>query len=577
MKLREITVHNIRSVGHAAFQLSDYSILVGENNVGKTNVFTALRLFYEDGNLKYKKETDFPKFASDGESWVELAFETTEDEQNGLKDEYRSQDGILKVRKYFQSKDKDLVKANQSNIYAYESGELSKNLFYGAKNVSQAKLGDVIHIPAVSKTDETLKLSGPSPFREMLNLVMKRAVLESSTFKYLSSAFDEFNSNFREEASQEGFSVSSLIQDINSEIGGWDARFDVSVNPIKPEEIVKTLLSHHIEDVNLGGEQINLASFGQGFQRHLIFTLIKLSAKYAAPQAAKKKEDFDPDFTLLLFEEPEAFLHPSQQEVLCLSLRALGAGESEQVLVSSHSPHFVSKQISHLTGIIRLSKNEQGMTRTFQIKEDDLSRILDANTGLYKKFSECLSSGEISEETKKEIRKKKLGEDAPDPAGKLEEETLKYFLWLDSERSSLFFARKVIVCEGASEKIFIDYLFDEKWPEFRERHVYLLDVQGKFNIHRYMALLAALGIEHSVLFDSDRDAGIHKIVNSFIEDRKTELTRSIRSFENDFEEFLGIEKPERRDLKPLNVIVKHRNNEISSEKLGELRAMLEKM
>ena len=49
-------------------------MLVGENNVGKPNIFTALRLFYEDGGLKYKKEVDFPKFADDGESWVELAF-----------------------------------------------------------------------------------------------------------------------------------------------------------------------------------------------------------------------------------------------------------------------------------------------------------------------------------------------------------------------------------------------------------------------------------------------------------------------------------------------------------------------
>ena len=410
----------------------------------------------------------------------------------------------------------------------------------------------------------------------MLNLVMKRAVLESPTFESLSSAFDDFNSNFKEEASQDGLSISSLIHDINSEIDGWDARFEISVNPIKPEEIVKTLLSHHVEDVNLGGKQINLASFGQGFQRHLIFTLIKLSARYAAPRATKKKS-FDPDFTLLLFEEPEAFLHPSQQEVLCLSLRTLSAGESEQVLASTHSPHFVSKQMSQISGIIRLSKSETGMTETFQIKEDDFSRILDTNTGLYKKFSECLGSDEICKETKKEIKGRKLGEESPNPAGRLEEEALKYFLWLDSERASLFFARKVIICEGASEKIFIGYLFDEKWREFREKHVYLLDAQGKFNIHRYMTLLTALGIEHSVLFDSDQDRGIHRIVNSFVEDQRTRFTRAIRSFEGDFEEFLGIEKPNRNDLKPLNLMAKHQNNEICCEKLDELRAMLDEM
>ena len=575
MKLQEVIIHNIRSIQHTSFQLSGYSMLVGENNVGKTNILTALRLFYEDGGLKYKKEVDFPKFPNDSESWVELAFKTTEDEQNSLKDEYKSKDGVLRVRKYFQSQDKDLVKTNQSNIYAYESGELSKNLFYGAKNVSQAKLGKVIYIPAVSKTDETFKLSGPSPFREMLNLVMKRAVLESPTFDNLRTAFDAFNLDFKEESSKEGLSINLLIDEVNSEIGKWNVRFDVSVNPIKPEEIVKNLLSHHIEDIDLGGEQINLASFGQGLQRHLIFTLIKLSAKYTVTSVAKKK-DFDPDFTLLLFEEPEAFLHPSQQELLHLSLRTLASGSSEQVLISSHSPHFVSKQISHLTGIVRLSK-DNGITKTFQITEKVLSEILDENLGLYKKFCDCLESPQISKKIKEQIKEKGLGEEKPNPAGKLEEEALKYFLWLDSERSSLFFAKKVIICEGASEKVFIDYLFDECWPEFREKHVYLLDALGKFNIHRYMVLLKALGIEHSVLFDSDQDAGIHEIINSFIQDQRTDFTKSIHAFEKDFEEFLGIEKPKRRDLRPLNLIVKYQNEKISCDKLTELKAILEKM
>ena len=111
MKLREVTIHNIRSVKDVKFNLSDYSMLVGENNAGKTNIMVALRLFYEDGGIKYNKATDFPKFnVDDNESWVELEFETTDDEQDGLKDEYKSEDKFLRVRRYFQSEDKDRVK-----------------------------------------------------------------------------------------------------------------------------------------------------------------------------------------------------------------------------------------------------------------------------------------------------------------------------------------------------------------------------------------------------------------------------------------------------------------------------------
>jgi len=576
MKLSKIIIHNIRSIKDVECQLSDYSMLVGENNAGKTNILTALRLFYEDGGLKYKQDTDFPKFeVDDEESWIELAFETTLDEQASLKDEYKSADNILRVRKYFQSSNKELVKSSQSNIYAYESGVLSTNLFYGAKNVSQAKLGKVIFIPAVSKTDETLKLSGPSPFREMVNFVMKRAVLESPTFGGLKTAFDTFNADFKTESSKDGFSIDSLIDDINSEIDLWNIKFGVSVNTIKPEDIVKNLLSHYIEDVGLGGKQINLASFGQGLQRHLIFTLIKLSAKYAATTAAKKK-DFDPDFTLILFEEPEAFLHPSQQNSLHLSLRSLASQGPEQVLISSHSPHFVSKQVSQLSGIIRLSKNN-GKTGAFQITDDVFLEVLNANLGLYNKFCDCLNSDEIDDGIKRRIRKDKLGEDDPCHSSKLEEEAVKYFLWLDSERAAMFFAKKVIICEGASEKVFIDYLLDEYWPQLREKHIYLLDTLGKFNIHRYITLLTALGIEHSVMLDSDEDAGIHGIINSFIEERKTDLTKTIYAFENDFESFLGIEKPKRKDLKPLNIIVKHQGGEISDDKLVKLRGILETM
>jgi len=576
MKLKEVIIHNIRSLGNVKFELSNYSLLVGENNVGKTNILMALRLFYEDG-VKYNRKVDFPKFSSDSESWIELAFETTEEEQKSLKDEYKTEDRILRTRRYFQAKDKNLVRNNQSNIYAYESGQLSENLFYGAKNVSQAKLGDIIYIPATGKTNETFKLSGSSPFRDILNLIMKRAVLESSTFKNLSDAFTEFNSDFKEESSDEGFSVKSFIHEINSEISGWNVNFEISVNPIKPEEIVKNLLSYYIEDTYLGGECLDIASFGQGFQRHLIFTLIKLSAEYETTSTSKKK-DFDPDFNLILFEEPEAFLHPSQQEVLYLNLRTLSDRESEQVLVSTHSPHFVSKQVSYLSGIIRLSKNDQGMTQTFQINNDCYSQILDANAGLYKKFCECLESDEIDQATKSKIKKCHFGDENPDLVKKLEEEDMKYFLWLDSERSSMFFAKKVIICEGASEKIFIDYMFDEHWQEFRKKHVYVLDAQGKYSIHRYMALLAALGIEHSILFDEDNNVGIHGIVNSFLHDCKNEFTKRIYCLDKDFEHFLNIKKPKnRRVSKPLNVMMKYEQGEISSEKLLELKDILRNM
>ena len=83
---------------------------------------------------------------------------------------------------------------------------------------------------------------------------------------------------------------------------------------------LKNLLGYRLEDEVLGGKQVDLDLYGQGLQRHLIYSLIKLYANYSKPSTTKSK-DFSPDFSLILFEEPEAFLHPSQQDVLSYNLR----------------------------------------------------------------------------------------------------------------------------------------------------------------------------------------------------------------------------------------------------------------
>jgi len=368
MKAQTIQLHNFRSIQDLTVALDDYSLLVGENNTGKTAILSAIRAFYEEGGTKFSHDVDFPKFPTDdSESWVEITYQTSEEEQATLKAEYRSADNILRVRRYFQSDNKDLVKANQSNIYGYEKGTLSSSLFYGAKNVSQAKLGSVLYIPEVNRSDDALKLSGPSPFRDMVNFVMKRAVLDSRSFGDLQGAFTTFNERFKKEASADGFSVGNLIEDINREVAHWRIRFGVDVNPLRPEDIVKTLLTHYIEDDNLEGKRVALGSYGQGLQRHLIYTLVRLSARFVEPRSEKKKE-FAPDLTLILFEEPEAFLHPSQQQRLNGSLRALAAEPTQQVLITTHSPQFVSKQVCQLRSIIRLQKRT-AVTERFQLSE----------------------------------------------------------------------------------------------------------------------------------------------------------------------------------------------------------------
>jgi predicted ATP-dependent endonuclease of OLD family len=573
MKLKKIFIHNFRSLKDVEFNINDYSILVGENNCGKSNVLYALRAFYEEDGAKFKYDIDFPKFETDDrESFIDLHFMTTDEEQINLRDEYKSKDKVLKVRRYFYSENNDIIKKNQSNIYGYEDGEISRNLFYGAKNVSQAKLGDVIFIPAVSKTDESFKLSGPSPFRDMLNFVMKRAVAESPSYSSLSEAFEIFNKEFREEDSKDGFSVNDLVGEINKEIESWKVQFNIDINPIKPEDIVKGLLTHWIEDERLDNTKLSVSSFGHGLQRHLIYTLIRLASKYQTKVSSKKKE-FRPDFLLILFEEPEAFLHPTQQENLRLSLKNLSNQEETQVICTTHSSHFVSKNSNELNCIVKLNRPDCD-TKCFQLSKDDINKLNTENSELYIRFCDLLNDPNTAENLKKEINNNHLGEEIPDIEKKSSEESFKFFLYLDAEKSSLFFANHVLLCEGASEKKFIDLLIDNELQTLRDKQVYVLNTDGKFNIHRFMTLLGKLGISHSVIYDSDGRGNYHSIINDFLEERKNAYTKELYSFDTNLENYLGIETPPRRDLKPFNVIMNYFENNIPEDKINEMKGII---
>jgi putative ATP-dependent endonuclease of the OLD family len=548
MKIKKITIHNFRSVKEQTLNLRDYSLLIGANNSGKTNIIDGLRIFYEEE--KFDKE-DLPKFETDDqESWIEIEYHLINDEFANLRDDYKQPNNTLKVRKYLKSSEPNRVKSNQSNIYGYEGGNLSNDLFYGAKNISEAKLGDVVYIPEVAKVDEYTKLSGPSAFRDSLNFVVSKVVKNSPSFESLSKSFINFNEKFKTEASKDGTSIQNFIDDVNREIKDWDISFGVEINQIKPEEIIKNLVSHYLEDENLKDQKLDVSSFGQGLQRHLIYTLIKLSTKYKNIPIKKEKKEFAPEFTLILFEEPEAFLHPAQQEILNLSLRKLSSENTQQVLISTHSPLFVSKNIEDVPSILKLTK-DKAETIIHQIDEGSLQEVLKEN----KELKEILGGGITNKD--------------------LEEESIRYSLWLDSERCSAFFAGTVLICEGATEKTLIDHLLKNDRINLENKQVYILDAMGKYNIHRYMNLFFKLGIKHSILFDGGNNKDRNKKINEFIESNKNKYTLKLHSFVGELEDFLEIDKVNDKYKKPLNAMWHYEKNKIKQEKIDGLIKIIE--
>jgi len=566
MKLRRLRIHNFRSIIDSEIEVHDYTMIVGANNAGKSNLLAALRAFYED--IKWSAE-DSPKVGkSSDESWVEVAFLLNDAEWASLADKYKEgvTDQTLTVRRFFASKER--VKTNQSNIYGLVKGEPEESLFYGAKNIGTAKVGRVIYIPALTTAADQMKTSGPSPLRDMLSFMLKRVVSDSNAYKAVEDAFGKLNEEAR---GDDGF-LAKIAKPINEAIQHWGVRFDMSVNAVSPDDITKNLVKHAFADAMLGDAGFALDRYGQGFQRSFLYELIKLAPSFAETKKSEKKE-FDPDLTLILFEEPEAFLHPAQQENMAYHLRRLGTGVSQQVIISTHSPIFVGKVADDLCQIVR-ARRERGITALGQISRSVAASVFSEGLAFKKCLEAFVNNPDIPAEQKTEAKDLLAGAQNDDEVA-VQEERFRYQLWLDSERAAMFFADRVLLVEGATEKALFGWLLARDWHELTQHRISVVDVMGKYNFHRYTTLLNQFGIPYGLMLDDDRDKKHHKAVNEMLRNQAGTHRLAPPAFiPMHMESFLGTDLPERPDQKPVQMLRRLEAGVVAADRLTALKDKL---
>ena len=561
MKLFSVKLHNFRGVIEQEIQFQPYSLLVGPNNAGKSTFIDGIRAFYEKDGFKFKVGNDFPFLkTADEESWIELKFQLSDVEHDSLADTYQVEDKTLRVRKLFQTKTKAADGKNAAgSIYGYKTdGSLSDEPFYGAKNVQSGKFGDLIYIPAVSKVDEHTKLTGPSALRDLLTDVMSDVVEGGKAYGEFAKSVETFASTILKEKTKDERSLEGFQDAFNKLLEPWQTKFTLRFPPPSAADIIKQMVNWDLLDEFHGKAQA-VDYYGSGFQRHFIYSLIQLGAQYIGKKATKKTKDFVPSLTLVLFEEPEAFLHPPQQEILARSLMAMAGKDNWQVICTTHSAHFVSRNAESIPAIVRVVRSA-GNVEAFQISSTDWATIVNANQAI-----EAIAANYPK-------MAKKLHQDDVRP----EMEAVKHFLWLNADRSGLFFANHALLVEGPTEVALINKLIDDAKIKGADCGLQVLDCLGKYNIHRFMNLLGHLGISHSVIHDDDNSKDEHADLNQLIQTSKhAMLTLSVQPIAQDLETFLGIPIAGPPHRKPQHVLFLYSEGKIDAGKLAEFCALVE--
>lgn len=559
MIITQVTIHNFRSILHQTFSAFEYTLLVGSNNSGKTAVLDCIRAFYEKEKYSFDEKRDFPMMQTvDEESWIELTYRLDEAEAESLKVEYKQTNNLLKVRKHFKTKQslEDGRTAKGVTLAYLCNGTLELKAFCSLQEIQKGYLGNVIFIPAANKVEDFAKLTGPSAMRDLIASILTDVLESNPVYEALQTSIEGFGESIKISQTENGKSLAGFEKELDSALAPWDVSFGLKFSTPNATDIVKNMISTKTWDKSLGASQ-EIENFGSGLQRHFIFSIIRVGNSYIS-QKPKNTSEFRPSLNLLLFEEPEAFLHPTQQLSLSDDLKKLSKSGGWQVICSTHSPHFVSKSAIDLVSLIHLER-QNCITELYQLSTSDVFEITERNNAL-----------------------RKIATKWPNLAKRLldieytqDMDAIKYFMYLNAERAGAFFSNHVLLVEGPSEVALINRLRETGEIDLPP-HAYIMDCIGKHNIHRFMNLFGKLGIRHSVVFDDDNDKDEHSDINELIEvDSKNEFTHLVARIPEDLEAFLGVPECKNKDKKPQNILYNLEKGFIDKERIKQFACLIE--
>lgn len=218
------------------------------------------------------------------------------------------------------------------------------------KAALQQALPKSILIPATSKLSDDLKTTGKSPFNQLLSQVVMPAIETSPEYLSLKAAIDTLSNRLSATGEDALTPVASLTQALTARLSSiLDASVALTIETEEPSKFISSGATLKIDD----GHETSPEYQGSGAQRALTFALLEElgKAENTATQNARS--------TILLFEEPELFIHPHLLRRLKSALISISNIDSWQVFSTTHSPFLIDVAEDPLS-LILISRPARG-------------------------------------------------------------------------------------------------------------------------------------------------------------------------------------------------------------------------
>ncbi|MDL2341987.1 MAG: AAA family ATPase [Patescibacteria group bacterium] len=305
---------------------SGLTVIVGPNNVGKSNLFHAMDfVFNKSGtdNIKHKQRLD--------DSCV-VQLEMQDDDIDSSIDEYVQDNKKATFKSLVYDKDNrpsfSIQRIADTKAQSIEIWHEKEAKFKNVSGIDAPLDAWLTFLPlwANTSTEEVASYSAKSIINKLLGKIVEE-IQNDEDYKELHKQFDKiFGGGNKSVLGSKTLTisdeVSSLIHDQFADVG-----IKFQAEPPKIDQYIK-----QIKTMVHDGDETEITDKGNGLQRAIMIALIQVYAKSLNKGKAKK-----PFF--LFIDEPELYLNPQSQKILLRSLRKIAA--NEQVFIVTHSPYFI--------------------------------------------------------------------------------------------------------------------------------------------------------------------------------------------------------------------------------------------
>lgn len=378
MQMTQLHIENYKGLRDVCIPLSRFACLIGENNTGKSSVLQGLSLFFSGTTLPKTTYFDDSRnvriellFSDIGDSDINRLAEEHRERIRTIIDagsltlvRVYGKDGksSLKYRKLvpMQERFSDeniglLVKGKKGKLLAeaiagqfpeikdqlsntMNQGEMKDkiqeladslpleqktladaDLPTGIDRSISAMLPEPIYIPAVKDLKDDVKTSESTPFGKVLGILLKAIEPSLSQEKAL---FEQLNARLNRVVQPDGSETDNRLPPVKTieetvERFVRDSFKTVKLRIVIPPPELKTILSSALIYADDGVDGL-IETKGDGLRRAIVFAVLRSYVELSRTGlllAPGEPSSTDPRY-LLLFEEPELYLHPKAQQIL---------------------------------------------------------------------------------------------------------------------------------------------------------------------------------------------------------------------------------------------------------------------